>query len=100
MHSSSIVIFATALLAPLAAAGTDFKCTPSVNGYGINSAKTDAEDFCSTAQRENSTLLEKTYGVPYITFRFSGQHELKECSANDCIDAYTSMFRHCEYYSP
>ena len=96
MHSSSIVIFATALLAPLAAA-TDVKCTPSVNGYGINSAKTDAEDFCSTVQRENSTLLEKTYGLPYITFRFSGQQQLSKCSANDCIDSYTSMLNGCEY---
>jgi hypothetical protein len=93
MLPSSFVVFTAALLTSLAAA-TDLTCSPSVNGYGINSAKTDAEDFCSTAQRSNSSLLEKSYGLPYITFRFSKQ---SECGTNDCMNAYTGMFNNCEY---
>lgn len=100
MLSSSVVLGATALLAPLAAAQSGFVCTPSVNGYGINSAKNNALDFCSTAQRANTNLLEKSYGLPYLTLRFSGQKKLNQCSPTDCIDAYTKLFTTCEYCPP
>lgn len=94
MPSLSFVVITAALSAPLAAA-TDLVCTPSVNGYGINTATTDSQDFCSTAFRSNTNLLEKSYGVPYMTFRFSKQGS---CGLSDCLTAYTDMFDGCEYY--
>jgi hypothetical protein len=100
MLSSSVVLGATALLAPLAAASSGLVCTPSVNGYGINSARNNALDFCSTAERSNTTLLEKSYGLPYLTLRFSGQKQLNQCSPTDCVDAYTKLFTTCEYCQP
>lgn len=93
MLPSSFVVFTAALLAPLVAA-TNLVCTPSVNGYGINSAATKVQDFCGTAFRSNTTLLEKSYGVPYMTFRFSKQGS---CDSSDCISAYTGLFTGCEY---
>ena len=99
MRSTSFIVYTAGLLASLAAAtssATNFVCTPSVNGFGINSAATDVEDFCSTALRSNSSLLEKSYGLPYITFRFSKQAQLSACPEADCLNAFKDMFNNCE----
>lgn len=99
MRPSSFVVFTAGLLTPLVAATSSaatFVCTPSVNGYGINSATNDAEDFCSTALRSNSKLLEKSYGLPYITFRYSKQAQLSACPDADCLNAFKDMFNNCK----